>query len=181
MLRAQWQQRGFGYIGLLFAIAIIGITLATVGVVWSTQGRREREAQLLFIGDQYRQAIGRYLLAGGVYPRSLDDLLVDKRVPVPRHYLRHLYEDPMTGAADWTLITTSDGGIMGVASSSLQQPIKVAGFSRVNAAFESAACYCDWKFIYVGRGGAGRRRDLPAAPPPGAGQPGSEPAPQPAP
>jgi type II secretory pathway pseudopilin PulG len=164
--RAQPQQQGFTYIGLLFAVAIIGITLATVGVIWSTQGQREREEQLLFVGDQYRQAIGRYLQAGGVWPQSLDDLVEDKRVPMPRRFLRRLYPDPMTGAADWELIPGPDGGIMGVASSSQQQPIKVAGFRPLDAAFENAACYCGWKFIYVARSAAGRRRLLPPAPTP---------------
>ena len=169
MDRAQPQQHGFTYIGLLFAIAIVGITLATVGVVWSTQARREREAQLLFVGNQYRQAIGRYLQAGGVYPQSLDELVEDKRVPMPRRFLRRLYPDPMTGAADWELVQGADGGIMGVASSSQQQPIKVAGFRHVDAAFEKADCYCSWKFIYVSRGAAGRRRVLPNTPVPGTG------------
>jgi type II secretory pathway pseudopilin PulG len=160
------EQRGFTYIGLLFAIAIIGITLATVGVVWSTQGRREREAQLLFVGDQYRQAIGRYQRAGGVYPQSLEELVTDTRVPLPRRFLRRLYPDPVTGAVDWELIRGADGGIMGVASSSAEQPIKVARFRAADVSFEKAAHYNDWKFVYVVRG-AGRRRVLPAAPAPG--------------
>jgi type II secretory pathway pseudopilin PulG len=163
-------QHGFTYIGLLIAVAIIGISLAAVGVIWTTQARRDREVQLLFVGNQYRQAIARYLQAGGLYPRSLDDLVEDKRVPVPRRFLRRLYPDPMTGTADWELIQDADGGIMGVASSSQQKPIKVAGFRLVDAAFENAECYCSWKFIYVSRGdAAGRRRELPSMPSPGPG------------
>ena len=164
MGRAQPLQAGFTYIGLLFAIAIIGITLATVGVVWSTQARRDREAELLFVGGQIRDAIGRYQASGGVYPHELVDLVQDNRMPVVRRYLRRLYPDPMTGSADWELIRNSDGGIMGVASSSQQQPIKVAGFPVADAAFEKADCYCNWKFIYVARSGAGRRRVLPPLP-----------------
>lgn len=160
MLRSNSRQRGFTYIGLLFAVAILGITLASVGVVWSAQMRRERESQLLFVGDQYRQAIGRYLQAGGTYPQSLADLVEDKRAPMPRRFLRRLYPDPMTGAADWELIQNADGGIMGVASSSQQQPIKVANFRPLDAAFENAECYCGWKFIFLSRN-AGRRRVLP--------------------
>lgn len=153
------RQTGFTYLGLLFAVAIIGITLAAVGVVWSTQSRRDREAELLFIGDQIRQAVGRYYEIGGVYPHSLADLLEDKRVPVPRRFLRRLYPDPMTGSADWELIRAAGGGIMGVASSSQQKPIKVAGFPLADAAFEKADCYCAWKFIYVGKA-IGRPRVL---------------------
>ena len=81
---ARRREAGFTYIGLLFAIAIIGITLATVGVVWSTQIRRDKEVELLWIGDQYRTAIGRYRASGGQYPQALTDLLEDKRFPVAR-------------------------------------------------------------------------------------------------
>jgi type II secretory pathway pseudopilin PulG len=157
-------QSGFTYIGLLVSVAVIGITLSAVGVIWSLQARRDREEQLLFAGNQYRQAIGRYWQTGGVYPRSLEDLVDDRRAPVPRHFLRKLYPDPITGAADWEIIRDGDGGIMGVASTSQQKPIKVAGFRLADASFATAECYCSWRFIYVSSNGAGRRRELPSLP-----------------
>ena len=151
MRPAAFRQPGFTYIGLLFAIALLGITLATVGIVWSTQIRREKEAELLWIGGQYRAALGRFLANGGQYPQDLGDLLEDKRTPVPRRYLRKLFVDPMTGAADWQLIRNPTGGITGIASSSQGKPIKVAGFSPQDAAFEQVECYCDWKFVFAPR------------------------------
>lgn len=153
---------GFTYLGLLFAIAILGITLSTVGVVWSTQIRREKEAELLFTGDQIRVAIGRYRASGGQYPQELGDLLEDKRSPAIRRFLRRIYVDPMTGKADWQTVVAPEGGIMGVASSSLLKPIKVAGFPLADTAFEKAECYCDWKFLYAPRYGRYRRVSAPA-------------------
>ena len=41
--------------------------------------RRDREEQLLFVGNQYRQAIGRYWQMGGVYPRALEELRLLRR------------------------------------------------------------------------------------------------------
>ena len=156
---------GFTYLGLLFAIAILGITLATVGVVWSTQIRREKEVELLFAGDQIRLAIRHYYAVGAQYPLALTDLLEDKRVPQARRFLRRLYLDPMTGHADWQLITAADGSIMGVASSSILKPIKVAGFSTADAAFADQDCYCGWKFIYAPRYGTRRPPPAPAGKP----------------
>lgn len=153
--------RGFTYVGLMFAIAVIGITLATIGVVWSTQIRREKETELLWVGNQYRMAIGLYLSAGGQYPQELSDLLEDKRFPVARRYLRKLFPDPMTGQADWQLIPAPGNGIMGVASSSQGKPIKVAGFSVRDAAFKDATCYCDWRFVSNGRRLRGVRQLVP--------------------
>jgi len=144
---------GFTFVGLLFAMALLGIALATIGVVWSTQSRREREQQLLWVGDQYRLAIGRYRQQGGQLPQSLEALVQDQRFPTPRHHLRRLYPDPMTGNVDWELIQAPDGGILGVASSSHEQPIKVANFSSADQDFSDATCYCDWKFVYTPRTG----------------------------
>lgn len=164
-IRSGAGQSGFTYLGLLFAVAILGITLSTIGVVWSTQIRRDREAELLFVGEQFRHAIGRYVAGGGQYPQTLADLVEDKRTPVPRHFLRRIYPDPMTGEADWQTITAPEGGIIGVASSSLGKPIKIAGFPQVDADFAKAECYCDWKFIYSPRFSRHRRAVRPPAQP----------------
>ena len=147
-MRARRAERGFTLLGLLFVIAMLGIALSAVGVVWSAEIRRDREAQLLFVGDQIRAAIGHYYREGGQYPQALTDLLEDKRVPQTRRYLRRLYPDPMTNSSDWQPIVAPQGGIMGVASSSQLKPIKVANFEPIDAAFAQQECYCDWQFTY---------------------------------
>ena len=156
---------GFTYLGLLFVIVILGLTLSTVGVVWSTQIRRDKEAELLFVGDQIRDAIGRYHASGGQYPQALTDMLEDNRTPAVRRYLRRIYLDPMTVSADWQLIPAPEGGIMGIVSRSIDKPIKVAGFSAVDASFEKAECYCAWQFIYSPRFARHRRVIKPAPQP----------------
>ena len=96
---------GFTYIGLLVAIVIIGAALAAVGQVWSTEAKREREAELLYRGNTIRKAIGSYVFGAGgsgQYPRELQDMVQDERSPQAIRYLRRVYEDPMTGQADWT-------------------------------------------------------------------------------
>ena len=146
-------QRGFTFLGLMFGIAVLGIALATVGIVWSTEIRRDKEAELLWVGNQYRLAIMRYRATGGTFPTDLSDLIEDKRFPVPKRYLRKLYPDPMTGQADWELITVPNGaGIMGIASSSHDKPIKVDNFEPANEEFKDAECYCDWRFMFNARG-----------------------------
>jgi type II secretory pathway pseudopilin PulG len=144
---------GFTYIALLVAIVLIGAALASVGEVWAVQARREREVELLWRGDAIRQAIRTYVTFGARFPMELQDLVDDQRAPQARHYLRRIYEDPMTGAADWTLIRGADGGIMGVSSSSQARPIKRKGFADLDASFEDADCYCSWAFVYQPRRG----------------------------
>jgi type II secretory pathway pseudopilin PulG len=143
------RQRGFTYIGLLVAVAVLGLMLTLAARVWSTTEQRERETQLLFVGHAYRHAIGSYFASGHHFPQTLEELLVDERTPVARHHLRRLYPDPMTGQADWTLILTADGtGIMGVASSSKAAPIKRRNFEFNDRAFVDADCVCLWQFTY---------------------------------
>ena len=154
-------QGGFTYLGLLFAIAVLGITLASAGVLWSTQIRREKEAELMWVGDQYRAAIARYASSGG-YPTALEDLVNDPRSPQPRHYLRKLYPDPMTGSADWQVVLGPSGTIIGVASTSQDKPIKVANFPARYVEFEKAETYADWKFANTGRNQRPRRAIRPA-------------------
>ena len=57
-------QRGFTYVGLLFAVVIMGLMLTVVSRVWSTTEQRERETQLLFVGHAYRMAIASYFATG---------------------------------------------------------------------------------------------------------------------
>lgn len=147
--RAPAEQGGFTYLGLLTFIVVLGILLTVVSRVWSFSAQRDKEAELLWIGDQYRQAIAAYYSFGAAYPLTLDDLLVDNRSPVARHHLRQLYRDPMTNENDWTLVKDPTGvGIMGVASSSKLKPIKQRNFPDVELGFADKDCYCDWKFIY---------------------------------
>jgi len=82
---------------------------------------------------------------------ALQDLVQDDRTPATRRFLRKVYIDPMTGAADWTLIPAADGGFMGVASASKLVPIKQRGFDWTNQGFSDSDCYCKGQFIYDAR------------------------------
>ncbi|HXV08010.1 MAG TPA: type II secretion system protein [Burkholderiales bacterium] len=151
-VRARQRQRGLTYLGLLFFVAVIGVGLAAVGSVWHTTVKREREGELLFVGEQYRRAIKSYYDASpGAkrYPRSLEELLLDPRFPNVRRHLRRIYRDPMTGATQWELVSAPDGAILGVHSSSRDKPLKSAGFAPELAAFAQAETYADWVFAFV--------------------------------
>jgi type II secretory pathway pseudopilin PulG len=135
----------------LFMVAILSGGLALAGEVWETSAKREKEAELLFIGNQYRRAIERYYEStpGGVtrYPRTLEELLADPRQPSLRRHLRRLYPDPF-GNKEWGLVKAPDGGISGVYSLSEEPPLKTGNFRLPDAGFESAKRYSDWKFVY---------------------------------
>ena len=168
-MQPKLQQQGFTYIGLLIAVIITGITLATAGDVWHTAQQRERERELLFAGNQIRQAIKRYYNASGgparQYPQSLEELLRDPRQPGVVRYLRRLYYDPITGTSEWGLVKDTNDRIMGVFSLSEERPIKQANFGAPNQDFEGKEKYSEWTFIYQPRHARTMQPNIPAKQP----------------
>lgn len=152
-MRQLGKQAGFTYLAILFAMAISGVILVEVGINWTQDIRREKERELLFVGNQFRQAISLYYerAPGGIkrYPQKLDDLLTDKRYTTAQHYLRKLYRDPITNRPEWGLVVAPDGGIMGVYSLSTDRPIKATGFDYPNRSFEGETSYLRWQFVYI--------------------------------
>ena len=144
-------EAGFTYLGLMIIVMVMGMGLAAFGTIYSQTAQRDKEAELLFVGEQFRAAIASYYKTapGGQYPKKLEDLVEDKRFPMPVRHLRRIYADPITGGTDWGLVETPDkAGIMGVFSRSEEKPIKQASFSVKQADFDDAESYAKWTFTY---------------------------------
>lgn len=142
-----------GAVLLVVMLFVLVSTLAASSLVQSyqTQARREKEEQLLFVGDQYRRAIASYYSVvppGGArsLPQRIEDLLSDQRFPTAMQHLRKAYPDPMTGQADWVLVRGS-GGIAGVHSRSTLEPYKQAGFEPRYQLFGGRKSYTEWMFV----------------------------------
>jgi type II secretory pathway pseudopilin PulG len=146
-------ERGYTYIWILFSVALAGIVLATAGQVWQTEAWREKEVELMFVGEQFRQAIESYYESSpGMpkrYPDTLERLLADDRFPTVRRHLRKIFFDPMTGKSGWGLVRKPGLGIVGVHSLSSQKPFKRANFPERYGSFADALSYQDWEFVYL--------------------------------
>ena len=82
---------GYAMAGLLVAIGIMSVLMSVAMPAWRTLAKREKEAELLFRGQQYMRAIDLYQRQfPGAYPADLE-VLVEQR------FLRRAYLDPMTG------------------------------------------------------------------------------------
>lgn len=135
--------------GFLIFVAVAGAGLAAYGEMASHAAQREKEAELLFRGEQMRNAIASYYRKEQRYPPALTELLEDKRFPMPVRHLRRLYRDPMSGEVNWGLVEAPGGaGVMGVYSRSEDKPIKTGNFSTKDQGFEKAKSYADWKFVH---------------------------------
>lgn len=151
-------ERGFTYAMVLVAIVVMGIFAEVATFYASRQRQMDREAELLFRGMAYRNAIKSYYESSRTvraYPRSLDDLVRDPQVAHKSH-LRMLYPDPFGKKNDgWTLLRASDGGISGVSSKSVEKPMKSGNFPQGYEKFEDADSYADWTFEFVPASGVG--------------------------
>jgi len=134
---------------LLVFVAVLGVALAATAISWQTAVRREKELDLMFAGNQIRQAIALYYhrSPGDVkeFPKRLQDLLKDPRFPTVERHLRRLYRDPLTGRSEWGLVASPDGGIMGVFSLAPGTPIRTVDFGPAEP--DRPASYRDWKFV----------------------------------
>lgn len=155
-------ENGFTYLMVLVAVVVLGILVEAATFVTSRVQQAEREAELLFRGRAYMNAIKSYYESSPsslkTFPRNLEDLVQDPRSAHKRH-LRALYPEPFGG--EWTLIPSSDGGIAGVASSATAAPLKRSRFPHELQTFEAANSYAEWIFQYVPKQAAPPPRSLP--------------------
>jgi type II secretory pathway pseudopilin PulG len=76
---------------LLVGMAVAAIWMSALLPAWRHQAQREKEEQLIFIGEQYARAIVLYQRKHqGAFPPSIEAL-------VSGHYLRKQWKDPITG------------------------------------------------------------------------------------
>lgn len=147
-------QRGATYLLLLFVLAVAAAGMAALGEQWALAAQREREAELVFRGQQISQALADWRdlsppgqLVQSRAPLTLQALLVDERVSPPRHHLRRLYADPFTGQPDWALLLDAEGRINGVASRSRRPAQRRVGVVLREGADDTRPTVGDWVFM----------------------------------
>lgn len=154
MATGKHRNGGFAYVLLLVAVALIGLAASGSVSLGAKVARRDAERQLLAIGMEFQEALRSYagVATSAVVPnaargpRTLEELLKDQRVPGIRRHLRQIYVDPMTGKAQWGLVTDPAGFIIGIHSLADGEPIRREGFEVPLASFENAAGYRQWVF-----------------------------------
>ena len=153
---------------LLVMLGVMGILSTVLLPVWSQAAKGEREAELIFRGEQYARAVElyqrRYI---GANPPDLETL-------VEQRFLRKMYADPMTEDGEFRIVyssqvagprgepatadrpgeSTSDarvatpiefgngeeGGVVGVVSQSDEQSLRI---------YNDREKYNEWAFVYT--------------------------------
>jgi type II secretory pathway pseudopilin PulG len=90
---------GYAMAALLVTMGVMAVLMSAALPVWRHQAQREKEAELIFRGEQYARAIGLYQrkMGPGNYPPSVD-ILVSQR------FLRKKYKDPMVEDGEFQMI-----------------------------------------------------------------------------
>jgi type II secretory pathway pseudopilin PulG len=111
----QGNQRGYAMAALLVGIGVMMLLMTVAMPVWRTQAQREKEAELIFRGEQIARGINLYTrkMGGGNFPPNIDVL-------VQGRFLRKKYKDPMTESGEWDLILAG-GGVPGQGGPPQQQ------------------------------------------------------------
>ena len=136
--------RGFIMVAMLISLAVAAIWMSAALPSWRQQAIREKEADLIFRGEQYARAIYLYSTKNnGALPQSVDQL-------VQQRYLRKKYLDPITGKDFLPIATLAAGqggrgggapsagaGISGVRSTSNDESIKI---------YRNQSTYSQWDF-----------------------------------
>ena len=113
--RRRLSKRAYNLVVLTISVTLLNIWVASVLPLWSHQIQRDKEAELIFRGLQYAEAIRLFQLRNNRLPTKLEEL-----IEVEPRSIRQLYENPMREDGRWGLIP------MGVNVSGPGQPVQRA-------------------------------------------------------
>ncbi|HKF53396.1 MAG TPA: hypothetical protein VKB26_13860 [Candidatus Acidoferrales bacterium] len=121
-VRNESGSEGYALLFVLFLMALVIIGASTAVLDSLTEGRRAREADMIWRGKQYERAIGRYYKKFGRFPSNVDQLVKVQNGEL--RFLREAYKNPVnTKDGTWRFIyVTPSGQLIGsVQYVSLQQ------------------------------------------------------------
>lgn len=115
------EDRGYALLFVLFLMALVIIGASAAALDQLTEGRRDKEAVMIWRGQQYQRAIGLYYKKFGRFPTSIDNLVKVQNGEV--RFLREAYRNPMNSDGKWRFIYVTPAGqlIGSVQYVSLQQ------------------------------------------------------------
>lgn len=114
--RTMSKRRAYNLVVLSISVMLLNIWVASVLPLWSHQIKRDKEAELIFRGLQYAEAIRLFQLRNNRLPTKLEEL-----IKVEPRSIRKLWENPMREDGRWGLIP------MGVNVGGPGQPVQPAG------------------------------------------------------
>lgn len=105
-------QSGYALLMVIFMAALMIIAAAAIQTNILTQGRREKEEELIWRGQQYARGVRLFFRKNNRFPASMEELI---KPGVGVRYMRKAYKEPMNGVdGSWRLLYVGPAGqIMG--------------------------------------------------------------------
>jgi hypothetical protein len=102
-------ESGYALLMVMFFLSLLLIATMTVVPNILTEGRREKEQDMIWRGKQYVRGVKMYYRKLGRFPTSLDDLTKPKTGSL--RFMRQAYKDPMNkDDGSWRLIYVGPAG-----------------------------------------------------------------------
>jgi hypothetical protein len=106
---ARRDERGYALLVVVFLVTCLLITVMAVSPNILTQGRREKEKEMVWRGKQYTRGVKLYYRKLGRFPTSLDDLTKPKMGSL--RFMRQAYKEPMNEKdGSWRFIYVGSAG-----------------------------------------------------------------------
>lgn len=190
MLRVRKKQDGYALLLVVFLTALLVVGTMSVGLRVLTDGKREREKEMIWRGQQYTRGVKLYYRKLGRFPNSLDDLTKPKIGNI--RFMRQAYKDPMNKEdGSWRLIYVGPAGnLIGSLNPSLNSvqmtgalgqpnpaaagPTSIGGQASTNG-FGPQSSTIGAPGTNPGATTPGATGSTPGAPTPGTGVPGTDP------
>jgi hypothetical protein len=107
--RARKNQGGYALLLVVFLTALLVVGTMSIGLRILTEGKREKEQEMIWRGQQYTRGIKLYYRKLGRFPTSMDDLTKPKIGNI--RFMRQAYKDPMNKEdGSWRLIYVGPAG-----------------------------------------------------------------------
>lgn len=102
-------ETGYALLLVIFLVTLVLITVIAASPNILTEGKREKEREMIWRGKQYARGVKLYYRKMGRFPTSLDDLTKPKIGSL--RFMRQAYKDPMNKEdGSWRLIYVGPAG-----------------------------------------------------------------------
>jgi hypothetical protein len=102
-------ERGYALLLVVFLVTVLLISTMAIAPNILTEGKREKEKELIWRGKQYTRGVKLYYRKTGKFPTNLDDLTKPKMGSL--RFMRQAYKDPMNKVdGSWRLIYVGPAG-----------------------------------------------------------------------
>jgi hypothetical protein len=123
-------ERGYALLVVIFLVTLLLLSTMVVAPNILTEGRREKEKEMIWRGNQYVRGVKLHFRKTGRFPTSLDDLTKPKLGSL--RFMRQAYKDPMNKEdGSWRFIYVGPAGQLIGSLKPPQQNLQLPGVARV--------------------------------------------------